>query len=915
MKKIVNKFYDIREGEWQNVSAFFAMSFLLIVLVYFLKPARDSLFLIQLGAERLPYVFIAIAVLSVPITGIVIRTVEKYKSVNVFPATILSVIAQLFILRLFMTSGSQWVYVVFYLWVGVFGILVVSQFWLFANEMFDAARSKRVFPLLNLGAISGSIAGSYTSSALISSGWLATEDLLYAGIGTSGVLLAIAMFLRSRIKNSEVQITPKRKKKMPGLSRVKDVFESRYHLMIAGIIGSAMLVSTLADYQVKAVAEESFPDKESLTSFMGSFYGMISVAALFIQIAVSGRLLKKIGLGAALSFRPAGILVAAVLLAIEPVLAFAVLLGGVDTAARYSIDKTGREILFLPIRKNIKERIKLVLDVITDRFFKGFAGFILLVMVVFLEFTIVQTAVSTIVFSALWLLLSYRAQRAYINEFRKSLYEHDFTIDSENQFDLNESQTVVVLKDLLASDSPEAVIRALKLMEGNDAAPFVDSLQKLISHPKNEIRLNALQLLSTLSKQYFVEDSVKLLKDDDPEIQMTAMNYICTHAPEKAEKILQTCLDSGSISDKAAALGCMGTNANDSEMTPLKNQVLAELMDNDHPVNPAVRAQVARALSSMGEDKARKYLPQLLKDPSEKVRREAVKSMGKLRHPDFISLLVNTLNERKLAAETIESIVRYGKEYLPEFTEHLHASKENPSLFRSLIKAISNISSQDTADLLFSLLEEESNNARRFILIKGVNRLHANNEKLNFSRKKIEAELDKEFRKIYLFKNVLNQLPPEKRFDLLKKVTDERVEQIIEHVFRLLGLIFNYRDLRGALQSYKSTNREYRSASVEFMDNLLKGETSKIAMPIIDSHSLNYILTTGEKHLSISLQSYEEAMVLLLAQDDEWLKAATLFGITPSCPAPLPEKLKEHLKDPSPVVSETSELIFQTKFR
>ena len=915
MKSIVNKFFDIRAGEWKVVSAFFAMSFLLIVIVYLLKPARDSLFLVQLGAERLPYVFIAIAILAIPITSVVIRTIQKYKSYKVFPASILGVIAQLLLLRLLLETGQQWVYVLFYLWVGIFGILVISQFWLFANEAFDPAQSKRVFPLLNFGAISGSVLGSHATSAVVSAGWVSTENLLYIGTASLAIVFGVAVYIRNDIKQVSPRTTnAKRKKRLPLISGIKGILRSKYQLMIAGIIGSAMLVSTLADYQVKAAAELSFPDKESLTSFLGLFYGLISLAALLIQITISGPLLKRIGLGVALSIRPAGILIASVLVAVEPALAFVVLMGGADSSARYSIDKTAREILFLPINQSVKERIKLLMDVIVDRFSKGLGGLVLLVIVVFFNFTIPQVAAVTAIFSGIWLTLSYRAQRAYVNEFRTVLHKHDLDISNESLFDFSETQTRRIIKSQLEGESDQGILHTLKIIEDSAPEPFAPTLQKLLSHPTKEIRYRALHLLSRVSTKNFTEDVMPLLNDDDMEIKIMALDYISIREIDKAKEILKKWFSNGSIDEKTAALACIFKYENRSALRLREKEALEEIIGDETKANNNARAQIAGALSYLDKETAVKYTTSLFENSSGKVKKAVIRSMGKIQSPHFIPLLVKMLKKTAYKTEALDAISNYPEQYLPEIAGYIPGIVDDHSIFRSLVKAISYMSSQSAANELLGFLEKESNAKRRYTLIKGINRLHANNAKLSFSQKRINSELLREIKRIYLFKHVLNHLTSEERFDLLKKVINERIDQRVEHVFRLLGMKFHYLDLRGALQSYRSVNATHRSAAVEFLDNLLDGKTSKLLMPLIDGQSREIVQATGEKYFNVKLKNYEEAMVLLLEQDDEWLKATTIYAITPWCPAPLPERLLDALNDKSAMVRETAELIYTNKF-
>jgi len=60
--RLLRKILDIRRGEWGNVFLMFLYFFMIIASYYILKPVRNSLFLEQLGARNLPWVYIGTAV-------------------------------------------------------------------------------------------------------------------------------------------------------------------------------------------------------------------------------------------------------------------------------------------------------------------------------------------------------------------------------------------------------------------------------------------------------------------------------------------------------------------------------------------------------------------------------------------------------------------------------------------------------------------------------------------------------------------------------------------------------------------------------------------------------------------------------------------------------------------------------------
>lgn len=914
MKALINKFYDIREGEWWLALTFFAVSFLLMVVVYFLKPVRDSLFLVGLGANNLPYVFILIAVVAIPVTGLISKSVQRYKSYRVFLWTNAVVILQLLLIRQLLFLEENWVYVLFYLWVGIFTILIVSQFWVFANEAFHASKAKRIFPLINLGAILGAIAGSNATSAFISILSIETEDLVYISIASMVIITAITYGIRKQL-NLSTQFQPSSVKRKPkGSGYLKSLFSSRYQLIIAGIIGSAMLVSTLADYQLKAVASIAYPDKAALTSFMGAFYGNVSLAALLIQLLLSGRILRKIGLGGALTIRPAGLLLGAILLAFEPILAFAVFLGGIDNASQYSIDKTGREILFLPFPQKIKERIKFFMDVIVDRFFKGFAGFLLLLLVVVLEFNIRQIAIVTVAFSFLWLLLSRMAQNQYVQQFRAVLGSQYVEIANNNLIDFNEPHTISIINDQLSSKENSNVLRALHLLEGSSATPFANALQALLNHELYEIRLLALRRISTASNKNFSGDILKLLKENDTEIRLESINYICRFAEGDPDQVLLDYLNSNSMLDKSSALGCITKYGNETKRSWIKDELLDEIVANKKKENNLARAQTAQVLGYLNGPQAIKYLPQLLNDPSPAVQKETIKSMGDVKAPEFMPLLINILFSKILMPEARSALAAFGETHVTSLSAYLCDNTINDDHFEAIAKTLALMPYQATIKEILNAIQRQQNIKRKHILVKALSKIRNHSKRLNFSKKHIMPLLDEVVKQSYLFLHADSFIPDEKRFKLLKKLVRERNDQLIEQQFRLLGLVFNPNDLYGAYQGYRSANEQNRAAALELLDNLLSGKQRLLILNLLDPVSGAKTLAIGKQNFKFNIDSYSLAMHLFIHADDNWLKAAALLGITPTCPLPLQHALNQSAEDKDMVVSQAARLVLHSNY-
>ncbi len=193
--------------------------------------------------------------------------------------------------------------------------------------------------------------------------------------------------------------------------------------------------------------------------------------------------------------------------------------------------------------------------------------------------------------------------------------------------------------------------------------------------------------------------------------------------------------------------------------------------------------------------------------------------------------------------------------------------------------------------------------------------MRSKSRQLKFSNTIVQQILDDELKQSYLHLLVSSHISDEARFQLLHKVMREQREQIKEHLFRLMGLIFDPDDLYGAFQGHQSANKENKSAALELLENLLKGRQRQLIVTLLDPISDEKSLAIGQQFFGFNIDSYEEAMTTLLNTNTPWLRAAALLGITPQCPLSLQKKLKAAADDDNLVVRETAELVMSKTTR
>lgn len=918
MKAFIARFYDVRPGEWGITAAMFAINFLLMVILYFLKPARDSLFLAELGALQLPLVYILVALASIPATRAVSYLVQRFNNFRVFVWTNLFVLSNLLLLRGLFVLDQGWVYTAFYIWVGVYSILIISQFWIFANELYDTGQAKRLFSLLNMGAILGAIAGSQLSSLAVSLLEVQTENLLLICAAIILLITGLTYTLKKAPRPgaglSEKGSGPDERSPAPGY---KSVLSSRYQLMIAGIIGLGMLVSTLADYQLKALAADTYSDKAALTAFMGNFYAGLSIASLAIQLLLSRRVMQRIGIGGALISRPAGLFIGSVLMLIEPVLAVAVLLNGYDGSTQYSVDKTGRELLFLPLSQRLKEKVKLFLDVFIDRIFRGLAGLLLLALVVGLGASVQQMAWVVAALALLWGYLSILARREYVNQFSKSLNQRYLDLQSGG-VNLTEPAAAAQLKSALRCEDAQKLYKVMDLLEGQDIQPFEPELVELLKFPDTRVQLRALQLLKT-SRQNYSRQVKPLLRVQDSEIRMEVIHYLCQHGEGDPMQAIASYIKRGDTETRAAAISCACRHGGSQAAQMIEEGTIEEVLEHKDQDYELPRAQVAEALGSEGFRRdpqalelALVYLPLLQQDISPLVRRRALQSMGQLQHASFIPLLIHELENREQALQARKSLSAFGNAAIRLLSSYYYSGSLGPRSLQHLLKAIADIRSQAAADALLSMLQEEAEPLPRRRVIKALNRLRSytfDKGGISFPQPLVRAEVKRELRYYVELSTVRKPVGKEPECHLLCRAIGEKMQDILENIFRLLGLWYPHKDMYSAYLGLNSPDPENRGRALELLDNRLEGELHRLLLPLIDGGNPEQLGKIARNAFNIEVETAESAKVRLLGYPDPWLVSCTLYGITAQSSPELQQRVQGCRKSRHQVVRETAGLV------
>ncbi|UCF04439.1 MAG: translocase [bacterium] len=397
--RLLRIFTVVRPGEAGTALLLMLNVFLLLTAYYIIKPVREALILAGKGAEWKSYLSAAIAVLLVFVVKIFSSIASRFPRQRLITWVTLFFISNLAIFYLLSVIGVGLgtVGVIFFIWVGIFNVLVVAQFWGFANDIFTPEAGKRLFPLVAFGATFGAYAGSQISE------WLVIPIGKYQMLLVAGVVLGICIVLTRIIHMREIRrVSARTAESSEGESTEEEkplekgggfqlLFKKRYLLYIALVVLLLNFVNTNGEYilgkfvsrtaneAVAAGTAGGLDVPDFITRFYASFYKYMNLAAMIIQLFLVSRIFKWLGVRIALLFLPFIALGGYFLIALGASLMLVHWVKVAENSTDYSLMNTTRHSLYLITTREEKYKAKAA----TDTFFHR-AGDVLSALIVFI---------------------------------------------------------------------------------------------------------------------------------------------------------------------------------------------------------------------------------------------------------------------------------------------------------------------------------------------------------------------------------------------------------------------------------------------------------------------------------------------------------------------------------------------------
>ena len=876
LRRLIAVVVEVRPDERATTILMFMYSFLAMTTYNIVQPVTRSAFIADFGAGNIPYILLAAG----PAVGLLMHaygrldaTLPKQWALPLLQIGLAAVLAAFWLL---FQTGSRWVSAGFYLFGLLLGTLLVSQFWTLAHEIYDPRQARRLFGFIGAGFGLGGMAGA----GLVIAGPAGRDALLLFSAGsllaTTGLAVAIARRER-RVHDPAVDAenTP-----TPGvIAALRLVGASPSLRQIAALIGLAALGGVVVDQQLNMAAEQfRGGDEAAVTSFLASVRLVVSASQFVLQIAFVKQIYRLLGLGFALLMLPVGLAATALPILVSGALLAPAVATVVDRSIRYSVDRTTREMLFLPVPSSLKRRAKPFLDVTVDRLARGTGAVLMLVLIQpwGLGLGWPQLSIVVLVMVGAWLVLAARAKDRYVLAIRDGLESQAVDVRAVDVADLT---TVEALLEELAHPEERRVLHAITVLESLDKQHLVTPL--LLHHTAPAVRARALTMLGGSRPEVvrrWEPMVTRLVNDSDADVRAHAIVQLARIRGEDAASLAHSLLAAHSPRAAVSAAVVLASTGR-AEDAAVAETTLTTLTADGSDAAALVRRDVAAAIRQLDNRNCRQLLIPLLQDTDPRVAEEAMRSVRAFRpfDPLYVPTLTSLLGDRRLKGGARDVLVAYGEPVVEFLGYALGDLDEDVWVRRHVPATLARIPVQQSMDLLVAHLDDQDG-FLRYKVVAAMNHLHRVGPELAFSNDRVEAVVLTETRRFFThitLRQALVDAEPVYGDTLLSRVLGEKTARAVDRVYRLLALLHPWRDIESVRWTIER-NASARGQAFEYLDNVLSQRVRRVVLPMLEDLPGPERARRGHQLLGTRARDLEETLLALINDGDEIVAAAAI---------------------------------------
>lgn len=880
--------------------------------------ASNTLFLVNYGAQTLPYVYLVTA-LVVPCISYGSAEMQKRWSL----ARMTLVIALGFTGLYFATwlgvalSGTRWLsfalMVIHLLFLLLGGVLLGAQ----AGQIFHVRQMKRLFPFIMAGQIFSVVLGGLIASPLLRLLGRA-ENLLIVAAASLIVFALLIMATVNRFPTALSQSMRKTAREPSGLSAgqksgksILQLLKKRYVLLIFVYQMLSAMGSQLVRYLFVNQAAAQFRTPAALAQFFGNFLAVVMLVTFVFLLFAASRLLTRFGLNFGLSADPGAVAIIGVLAVIVGTLNgptgslfFWLIVGAqfADYVLDFGLTNASVKTAYQALPADERVAMQTAVEGVSIPIAYGLTGISLLIFSAISSVTLVHVVVFTLIVTLIWGLAGIWAYRDYGAALLQTLSRRAL---GEVELSLDDSASLVTVEKFLQNGNIGEVRLALDLLEQAEHPSLEAHLIRLVEQGRAEAQVEALLRIERLRLVAALPSVAAKVQSEAAPVKSMALRALCALQEAEAVEQVATYLDDPSSEIRLGAMAGLLRYGGIDGMLAAGVRCAGLEQSSD----PAQRIFMARVLDAVQTPSFYRPLLALLTDKDLAVRRAALLAAGQVRHPRLLPLVANNLGEAATRSAALATLATSGETVLPLVEKALGGHNGyDPQVVRRLVNLCGQLRSAPATTLLQKYLAYPDRELQAHILAALARcRYRADATAQAAIDQALHAQAEHGLR-ILLAKQDIGE---EAALAFLHAALDQELSQVRQRVFLLLSFLYQPEALLRVEKQLARGNQATTALVLETLDVTLTGGQKAIVFALVDESKplTQRIQQLGHLFALPGLPRNERLSEIFTDKQvwtAEWTRACALYAIGKLNIYILEEAVEDVLRDDAPRVRETA---------
>jgi ATP:ADP antiporter, AAA family len=375
--QILKAFFLVGRGEWRPLLWSAAYFFLLLCGYFILRPAREAMGIAR-GFEALPWLMtgtlLAMLVASPAFAALVSRLPRRRFIPLTYRFFASNLVVFWVLLWIAPEANRDWLGFAFYIWLSVYNLFAVSIFWAVVSDIFTSEQGKRLFGLIGIGGTCGAICGSlFVTFAAGLGGGVSIAGFEFR-LGPEHLILVTILFIEGAVQcvkrlgvSAGMDATGAREPGPGALEGLRLMARSPYLLLISIYMILFTTLSTYLYLEQGRLVGLAAPTRAERTVIFARIDLFANLLTLFVQLFLTGRLVSRLGVAAALGVLPLLSAVGFAWLLTAPSLGVLMVFQVLRRGLHHGISRPAREVLYTVVSPDARYKSKSFIDTFVYR--------------------------------------------------------------------------------------------------------------------------------------------------------------------------------------------------------------------------------------------------------------------------------------------------------------------------------------------------------------------------------------------------------------------------------------------------------------------------------------------------------------------------------------------------------------------